>query len=189
MIIYKVDSSLPWKHWETDNEVYCVEQWTYFVHYIPINKFIIRELQKSAENINRMWKQERDIQSHISTKYKHKCLASWIAFLKHEKQDHLYLVSYAGHLIEHTPRQLCPEIKCTEHATRTCPNLDWIYLSQIWYIQLSQMNPDSFIMQATNYTFKLYFSTWLIGSMSCQKELIDGCSQLVKLHNYCHMIW
>lgn len=34
----------PWKHREADDEVYCVEQWTNFVHYIPINEFIIREI-------------------------------------------------------------------------------------------------------------------------------------------------
>ena len=75
--------------------------------------------------------------------------------MKHEKQDHLYLVSYAGHLIEHTPRQLCPEIKCTEHATRTCPNLQQQQQQQQQHSLFSQASWGRLEMKPERNKFKV----------------------------------
>jgi hypothetical protein len=36
---------------EADNKVYCIKQRSYFVHHIPVNEFIIWELQKYIEDI------------------------------------------------------------------------------------------------------------------------------------------
>jgi hypothetical protein len=77
VITSKLRFILPWKHWEADDEVYCVEQRTYFVHYIPVNEFIVWELQRSTQNIN-----------HEHVKKKEKVMDSYIYILTSE-MEHL----------------------------------------------------------------------------------------------------
>jgi hypothetical protein len=111
---------LPWKHWEADDEVYCVEQRTYFVHYIPVNEFIVWELQKSTQNINHEYVKKKERKWWTVTYIYTDIRNGTLGFL--DNIDEMWKV-----------RQLC---FLSNTSTRTCSKFGqiWIFFLDLVYI-------------------------------------------------------
>ena len=177
MVTSKLRFILPWKHWEADDEVYCVEQGTYFVHYIPVNEFIVWELQKSTQNINH---------EHVKKKEK-----KWWTDIKNGTFGFLDSIDemWKGQLYF-----------LSNTSTRTCSKFGqiWIFILDLVYIVspriLTLSSSTEYLnicIHCAGYHLKaILFLTWLIGRISCWNKLLDGSSQLFKLYDYtCMILW
>ena len=127
VITSKLRFILPWKHWEADDEVYCIEQRTYFVHYIPVNEFIVWELQKSTQWTEyQPWTCEKKQRKRwtVTYIYWHQKWKTWLL------RQHWWNVKSKISCISYRIPWLFPEIKCIEHTTLTCSKFGhtWIFI-------------------------------------------------------------